>query len=259
MKITSQNITKLDHSNSGSLTHNEINKISGALANTGFIFLPGQTLYDLLLNEALDLHERWSDFQESWNHLKKDTFMADGGDYRLRRHAIYAIPKHSEEIAPAPYMPHYQSLDHNSLNGGVARHFSPLGAATRINPVFMQILALCRDVVCAVAPGYAWHVEVHQFRIETAGAGASPTPEGLHRDGVDYVFMMMIRRRHISGGITSLCSPCGELVCQHTFTQEMEAAFIDDTRLLHGVSAIEPVTAGTRGYRDMLVITFCKA
>ena len=51
----------------------------------------------------------------------------------------------------------------------------------------------------------AWHVEVHQFRIEARrGEAGQPTPEGMHRDGVDYVLVLLVNRRNIASGVTSV-------------------------------------------------------
>lgn len=256
MKTIIQKVTNPLDSTPDLSTQIDINKISEPLSEQGFVFVPGRQTYSLLLNARVDLHEHWRAFRDSWDHLSRDTFMADGGKYRFRRHAVYALYKHSRQIVPVTYRPHYQSLDHNSLNGGIARYFSPISTMICSNPVFSGLLALCRDVFCAVAPARGWHIEVHQFRIETCGAAASPTPEGMHRDGVDYVFMMLINRHQVAGGTTTLADGSGACLAEHTFTDELEAAFVDDKRLYHGVSPVQPAHPGSRGYRDMLVITF---
>lgn len=233
--------------------------ISQKLGNKDFTFLSGTEMHSRLLDDAADLHQAWARFQDSWNRLKRDTFMADGGRYRLRRHAIYGMTAYDRVISAAAYKPHYQSRDHNQLNGGVPRYFSPIEAATHNNRVLLKILTMCRDVFCNLVPECDWHIEVHQFRIVTRGTAASPTPEGVHRDGVDFIFMMMIDRQQISGGATFLYDRSGALRHQHTLTDAMESVFINDQRMFHGVSPITPAAANSYGYRDMLVITFRKA
>ncbi|MFX8219121.1 2OG-Fe dioxygenase family protein, partial [Acinetobacter baumannii] len=63
-----------------------------------------------------------------------------------------------------------------------------------------------RSVFDRLAPDVrAWQVEVHQFRIEaTPGHAGEPTPEGRHRDGVDYVLVLLIRRDNIASGTTGI-------------------------------------------------------
>src|SRR3546814_3467424 len=48
-------------------------------------------------------------------------------------------------------------------------------------------------------PGY---VEAHQFRIDTSDGIGRPTPEGAHRDGVDFVAVLLVDRSGIRGAET---------------------------------------------------------
>ena len=60
-----------------------------------------------------------------------------------------------------------------------------------------------------LSPTRAWHIEVHQFRIEARpGEPGQPTPEGMHRDGVDFVLVLLVRRQNVRSGVTSIRS-CG--------------------------------------------------
>ena len=50
-----------------------------------------------------------------------------------------------------------------------------------------------------------WHAEIHQFRIEArADMMGHPTPEGIHRDGVDGAFVMLVNRDNVSSGVTEI-------------------------------------------------------
>src|SRR6266849_3047702 len=89
-----------------------------ALARDGFAFMPGDRMRPLLA-QAGPLAD-WDRFAASWDDLALDTYMADGGRYRRRRHAVYAGAADGA-IARQPHQPHYQSLDYNPLHGGVAR------------------------------------------------------------------------------------------------------------------------------------------
>src|SRR3546814_21190642 len=75
------------------------------------------------------------------------------------------------------------------------------------------LLGFCASVFCALAPTVTGcHVEVHQFRIEAALAEAGqPTPEGEHRDGVDYVMVLLVPRETIASGTTTIHTPQGQL------------------------------------------------
>ena len=146
----------------------------------------------------------WPHFAASWDDLGLDTYMADGGRYRKRRHAAFGAGR-GEPIHRKPHQPHYQSRDYNPLNGGIARWFDPVLPEIAAGASMTAILATCRTLFEQLAPTRDWHIEVHQFRIEArSGVEGRPTPEGMHRDGVDYVLVLLVGRRNIQSGVTSI-------------------------------------------------------
>lgn len=97
---------------------------------------------------------------------------------------------------------------------------------------------------------------MHQFRIDAARSGATPTPEGVHRDGVDFVFMMLVQRRNIQGGETRIRDQAGETLARFTLSDPFDTAIVDDARLLHGVTPVTPLDLTQPAWRDVLVVTF---
>jgi hypothetical protein len=161
-------------------------------------------------------------------------------------------------ITRQPHQPHYQTLDYNPVNGGVARWFEPIAAEIGSGPSLHTILRCCRTLFGALAPApRAWRIEVHQFRIEArAGEVGRPTPEGLHRDGVDYVLVLLVNRRNIASGTTTIHALDGRTLGSFTLTQPFDAALLDDSRVAHGVTPVAPVDPASPAYRDVLVVTF---
>jgi hypothetical protein len=201
--------------------------------------------------------EDWHAFAESWNGMPRDTYMADGGRYRSRRHATLSAQAGVAGIKLEGHQPHYQSLDYNTLNGGIARWFEPIPQAILEGPVFLRIFDACRATFDALKPQASWHIEAHQFRIQaTPDEAGKPTPEGVHRDGVDYVLVMMVRRQNIASGTTTIHAPDGELLDRFTLADPLDAALVDDHRCLHGVTPVVPLDAAQPAYRDVLVVTF---
>lgn len=199
----------------------------------------------------------WRAFAQSWNDLAPDMYMADGGCYRRRRYASFqAVPGHP--LALNTHQPHFQQTDHNPLNGGVDRWFKPIQPSVLEAPTLRGALEAARDMFDACAAGRpSWDIEVHQFRI-TAHDGETglPTPEGVHRDGVDFVFMMLIERRNARGGVTTLTDPDGQQLAVFELDVPGTATILDDQRIRHGVTGIQPVMTGADAHRDMLVATF---
>jgi hypothetical protein len=182
--------------------------------------------------------------------------MADGGRYRKRRHATFSAVT-GEPVQRAAHQPHYQSRDYNPLNGGVARWFDPVLPDVAAGASMTAILATCRTLFERLLPARSWHIEVHQFRIEArSGVEGRPTPEGMHRDGVDHVLVLLIGRRNIQSGVTSIHDATGRNLGSFTLAEPFDAAWVDDHRVMHGVTPVEPIDPVQPGFRDVLVVTF---
>jgi hypothetical protein len=97
---------------------------------------------------------------------------------------------------------------------------------------------------------------VHQFRIEArSGLPGQPTPEGVHRDGVDFVLVLLVSRVNIVSGVTTVHRPDGAALGSFTLTHPFDATLVDDHRVAHGVTAVAPLDPARPGYRDVLVVT----
>jgi hypothetical protein len=227
----------------------------GELLREGHTFLRRSVLQPLL--ETQGKLSDWDTFADSWNDMPLDAYMADGGRYRRRRHAMFAVSLQGE-IARQAHQPHYQSIDYNSLNGGVERWFEPITDAAGSSASLRAILQFCGNTFSALAPQVTrWKVETHQFRIEArADMQGLPTPEGMHRDGVDYVLVLLVRRHNIASGTTTIHAPDGSSLGSFTLTHPFDATLIDDARVFHGVTAVEPLDAAQPAHRDVLVVTF---
>jgi len=203
----------------------------------------------------------WSAFADSWDDLPEDPHMADGGRYRRRRYGVFEIVR--GEVRRSSHQPHYQSKTYNRLNGGVARWFEPISSAIGAHPILLALIAQIGTLFEAARTDQArfgrWHVEVHQFRIEASATGQGhPTPEGAHRDGVDFAFVMMVRRRNVASGVTQISDALGNALGAFTLAQPGDAVFLDDHRIFHGVTPIEALDPAKLAVRDVLVITFTR-
>lgn len=225
------------------------------LARSGFAFVKAAKMREMLA--ASGPLSDWPAFAASWDRLAIDTYMADGGRYRQRRHAVFEAPAKGT-FARAAHQPHYQGLDYNALNGGIERWFEPVEQTIGAGASLSTIVAFCRDLFGALAPkATAWKVEVHQFRIEAkVGETGQPTPEGMHRDGVDYVLVLLIKRNNIASGTTTITDLGRTPLGSFTLTEPFDAALVDDARAFHGVTPVVPVDPTRPAFRDVLVVTF---
>jgi hypothetical protein len=99
-----------------------------------------------------------------------------------------------------------------------------------------------------------WYIEAHQFRIDTAEGIGRPTPEGAHRDGVDFVAVILIQRSDVSGGETRVFEAQGPAGVRFTMVEPWTALLLNDAQVVHETTPIQK--AGPRGMRDTLVLTF---
>jgi hypothetical protein len=220
------------------------------LRQDGFAFVAADAMRELLDAGAL---RDWTTFTASWNALAPDAYLASVGRHRRRRHAVFSAD--AQGVRREPHQPHYQSKTYNSLQGDIERWFEPV---TADGPSLCHILDFCHRFFGGLAPQVArWHVEVHQFRIEArAGEAGEPTPEGVHRDGVDYVLVLLVDRSNIESGTTTIHAADGTLLGSFTLTRPFDAALVDDARVFHGVTAVTPQDPGRPAHRDVLVVTF---
>lgn len=232
--------------------------LAARLERDAYAFVEAREMRALLA--AAGPLEDWERFAASWDDMPIDTYMADGGRYRRRRHAVFAAAA-GGAIVREPHQPHYQSLDYNPLHGGIERWFEPVRDEIAGGASLTTILGFCRALFERLAPATrAWHIETHQFRIEARpGAAGKPTPEGMHRDGVDYVLVLLIRRQNIGRGTTAIHDLERRPLGSFTLTDPFDAALVHDARVYHGVTPVEPVDPALAAYRDVLVVTFRRA
>jgi hypothetical protein len=221
----------------------------------GFAFVQGETMRDLVSHVA-SLGD-WEAFAASWNALEPDTYLAATGRFRRRRHATYSAERFGR-VEQRPHQAHFQARTYNSLQGDIQRWFEPVLPEIAVGATMQAILGFCRDFFGGLSPDVPhWHIEVHQFRIEaTAGAAGEPTPEGSHRDGVDYVLVLLVDRENIASGTTTIHAPDGTALGEFTLARPFDSALIHDPRVFHGVTPVTPLDPAKASHRDVLVVTF---
>lgn len=232
-------------------------EIQDTLGAKDFIYLKSTRVIDLLSSIAGTRIGNDQLFLDSWNSLEEDQYMADGGRYRKRRHAIFAT--HGSTGAPVlmPHQPHYQTLDYNSMNGGIARYFAPILVDLLNSRTLSALLGFGNRLFSRISGNHAWHIELHQFRIEARdGQKGNPTPEGVHRDGVEFVIVVMIKRVNIESGATRIFNQDNQLLGEFTLLNTFDMAIVNDKKVYHGVTPITQLDPDEEAYRDVLVITF---
>jgi len=193
----------------------------------------------------------------SWDALAPDQYLKDGGRYRRRRHSCFV--QQGAQLTQTTHRAHWQPLEYNALHGGMHRLFEPVLPATVAQPAW-QALITAIGQVCSAARGLdaatsaPWYVEAHQFRIDTTDGIGRPTPEGAHRDGVDFVAVVLVARDLIKGGETRVFEADGPNGKRFTMTEPWTLLLLDDARVIHESTPIQPLHV--YGHRDTLVLTW---
>ena len=231
-----------------------VSDLPGQLHSAGWGVLAAAALQQVA-GPALQSAAWPADWGLHWNHLPPDPHLRDGGTYRRRRHGCFVVE--GATVQAVPHRAHWQPVEYNALHGGFERWFEPLPAELAVQPSWLALLLGLAQVAHSLGPAPRWFVEAHMFRIHTEGVGGigRPTPEGAHRDGVDLVAVLMMGRHNVRGGETRVFDARGPQGMRFTLTEPGSVLLLDDARVIHETTPIQPQQAAQPAHRDTLVVT----
>lgn len=231
-----------------------LSTITDALKNQSFAYGRTDDLFDVALISSSD----WNQFSRSWEYLKEDQYMGDGGKYRLRRYSEFGIETGKWELSILPHKPYRQSKLVNYLNGDIDRYYSPIQSEIYNNKIFKGVVLSCADILHGIHPNSTWFAQIFQNRIlARSGELGKPTPEGIHRDGVDYVLTLMVNRYNVTGGESSVYNTSTKTPLTTVSFEDLgEFIFLDDNKTMHGVQPVACVNQNEIGYRDVLIVMY---
>ncbi|MGB0682388.1 MAG: 2OG-Fe dioxygenase family protein [Magnetovibrionaceae bacterium] len=230
--------------------------LADALRISGFWHGKGKVNRQLwsFFNEA-----QFATFARYWEHLLLDTHMRDGGTYRFRRYSQLHYDNESHALTLLAHEAYEQPAYINSLNGGFKRHFEPIEETFLEHPFFMGLIHWLGAAYTKASEHAAWNIKLHPYRIIAGEAEGEPSPEGLHRDGVDFICSMLVRRSNVTGGETKITDNNRKTLATFTMNDPCDIMIGADARVMHGVSAVaRKDPRKPTAYRDVLVIAFTK-
>ncbi len=189
---------------------------------------------------------------DSFDNLPADRYAPNA--QRERRFAQYlAFFNYKRELLlrRLPDRPFIQSAQYNPLSGGIPREFAPIEPQCDVTPYIEQLFTLLQ-----IDRSRKYHLDVHQYRVYgTPDAAGMSVPEGPHMDGMNLVFILVVRRHEITDKSAefSLIDPVTRQTFFTTVVGEGEGIGLDDQKMLHDASPV--IAAGPeRGYRDYIVV-----
>ena len=226
-----------------------VHGVHSALQSHGFALLSAAAVAEWLGVSPTELDA----LHAGWNQLPADGYLKDGGRYRSRRHSCFVVD--GTRVEQVPHRAHWQPLEYNALHGGMQRWFEPMEPEVVAQPAWGRLLGRLGEAASALRGAQPWFVEAHPFRIDTTDGIGRPTPEGAHRDGVDLVAVFMVARHAIKGGESRVFEANGPSGQRFTLREPWSLLLLDDARVIHESTPIQPMVADALGWRDTLVVT----
>lgn len=235
---------------------NHMLELVKSLKNDGFWHSSGAKNFDAW--PFFD-HNLWADFCSTWDNLLLDEYMRDGGTYRYRRYSQIKFSCKKNTLDLLPHVPYEQPFEVNKLNGGFPRYFSPIEDIFINNDFFRNLIKWLGRSYSEVSGHLEWNIKLHPYRIVAMNGAGEPSPEGLHRDGVDFICSFLTKKINVIGGETIITDLNNEELCRFTLENPGDIMIGNDHLTKHGVSAIESINNKKPfAFRDVLVIAFTK-
>ena len=194
--------------------------------------------------------------EPSWDALPPDAHLRDGGRYRRRRHCELRRRRRGTSALVAAA----RALAADRIQRPAWRHRALVRAdrGRRASPRRRGAASCCafgRSLASRLKGAQPWYVEAHQFRIDTTDGIGRPTPEGAHRDGVDFVAVVLVDRAgHQGRRDARLRRRRSGRAALH------DARAVDDARSSTTRASSTRARRSSRsrryGHRDTLVLTF---
>lgn len=215
-----------------------------------------------ILLQAMARSDGLARLRSSFSWLPLDEYLPPACRSRSRRFSEVLFDPavgRIQELEPRPLL---QSAQVNPLYGDVARRFAPLDPSVIGSPFVRDLIAYDHEELATDAGrevrSVLWRVGVHQIRVVgTPALPGDPTPEGVHRDGHSFVAVHLLGRRNVRGGTFRVHDDKHDVVFEYTKRGLLDTLFLDDRRVKHSVTPIEPLDpdAGP-AERDVLLVTW---
>jgi hypothetical protein len=236
-----------------------MSEIKTALRAHGYFLVRGGAL-------AIDRSDVLAEtqFVSEWDGLELDNYLKNGARFRERRYGRFRYVPRTGDIQLLAHRPYFQSEAANSYAGGIHRVVAPVTATAVRNPL-MNALIEFNFAQFPVEPdderfGLPWEVACHQFRtIASDDEVGEPTPEGIHRDEIDYGAIHLISRTNATGGESRVYDNGKNLIANFVLESRWDTLFWADQQVLHAVTPTTPTDSASRSVRDILILGYtCK-
>lgn len=211
--------------------------IKDNIENQGYSLVPAS---DIPLTPELE--HAWADLRTDYETLPADEYLPEKRNYRFRRYDRFRFSPATGQLSLLPHETYFQETDINEVTGGIVRQFAPLLPKT-VNNSFLH--ALIRydfaqfPLRSAEQQFGTWQVDVHEILVRAEpNSNAHPTPEGIHRDGAEFVTVHLAVLDNADGGFVTVYDDEKQPLESFRLNNILDSYLFDDARLWHGVTPI---------------------
>lgn len=206
-----------------------------------------------------ELRESWLSLSIDYADLPGDEYLPGDGKYRFRRYGRFRFVPASGELTPLRHVDYFQNADINRVTGGYIRKFAPLLDSTFGNPFLRALIRFDFDQFpfSLEERQSVWEVQAHLIRVTASAVEQGhPTPEGIHRDGAEYVSVHLAELLNAGGGDISIYDDDKRLLASFRLEDVMDCYLFHDASLWHQASPISPFDEAHRATRSILTFDY---
>ena len=187
-------------------------------------------------------------FKQFFDDMPIDPYVK--GKYRSRRLSRFVV--NGNELVKLPHGYLFQNKTYNPIAGDIRREFAELDDRLIALDNFKQLIFAFFDS-CKIHPEA--EIGIHQIRTSCSPHNfGNPAPEGIHRDGTDFIGIFSVDRTNIVGGETQLYLAKKEKPVFNKILHPGELLLVNDHEFFHFTTPIKPESEGV-GTRDVFVLT----
>ena len=156
---------------------------------------------------------------------------------------------------------YYQDSNYNNYLGNKIREYSHISDDVLNDESFKDMINEFILTINTFEKMYTF-LYVHQIRVECNENNVNPIPEGIHKDGYEFIGIYCVSRENIEGGVTQLYdNNMNEILT--TILESNQGIILNDTKYYHSITPIFSNYTNTDSskdisnttYRDIFVIT----
>jgi hypothetical protein len=205
---------------------------------------------------VVKLDDKLTQYRESFHNLGPDHYhpAEDGG--RTRRLAQYHVSfdplSKAADITRLNTQLFLQGPS-NKLTGHIERAFDDV--LDDLKPYIENGLKTVDENWSLADYDNEWLVNCHQVRVHAKPQiKGVPVPEGIHKDGAEFVIMGCVAREGVKGGVSHIYEDDQLPPVYGVTLMPGDAIVVDDREVFHMVSPL--IAENGHGYRDMILMGF---